>query len=217
LLKGGGLVATEHILAPNGGTASRFQTERPQVNAPRWQGRVNRKKFWILPVKNRIGEGRTVYLPEVIPAIEKPAAEEMRSRFWKLPVNWKLLAESVKWVAGGELAVETDAPETVTIELTRKNDGTYIMLHLLNYGYEKNAVVKNIRVSMSIPGDRKRKRDSDSPDTEKSQVLNFRVVMRIDFVVPILQIYDLVAGEMNIAGFPLYPETSLFSRIIYFK
>ncbi len=201
--RGGGLVATEHTsLYTEWRNRKRDFGLRDlfQINAPRWPGRGKPEAILeIQPVKNQIGNGRVVYLPEVIPALEKPAAEEMRSKFWELPVNWKLLVESVKWAAGGELSVETDAPETVTMEITQKNDGTYRMQHLLNYRYKQNAAVKNIRVSVSIPAERKTESVIlYSPDSEKSQALDFRIVNeRIEFVVPILKIYDLVVVRLE--------------------
>ena len=201
--RGGGLVATEHTSLytewrnrkRDFGLKDLFQT-----NAPRWQGRgIPEEILDIPPVKNLIGEGRVIYLPEIIPAIEKPAAEEMRSPYWKLPINWKLLLESVKWAAGGKFAIETNAPETVTIELTKKNDASYIMLHLLNYNAGKNSVVKNIRVRLDIPADREAYSVIVfSPDADKSRQLDFRIVNdRIEFTLPTLKVYDLVAVELK--------------------
>jgi hypothetical protein len=115
--KGGGLVATEHTSL----YTEWRQRERDfglndlfQTNAPRGLGNRYPERILELPViKNRIGEGRVVYLPEIVPAIKKPTTEEMRRPFWKLPKNWNELIESVKWAAGTGLTLETNAPETV--------------------------------------------------------------------------------------------------------
>ena len=194
---GGGLVATEHTSLYNEyrrrkrdfGLEDLFGT-----TAPRWLGRRYPESILNIPLKkNLIGNGRVVYLPEVIPAIIKPATEEMRSQYWKLPLNWKELIKSVEWAADSELTLETNAPETVAMEVTEKRDSSCIMVHLLNYNNERDPILTNILVSLKIPfnygiGNV----ELFSPDMDKTVNIDFDVEnSRLTFVIPELRNYDL--------------------------
>ncbi len=120
--RGGGLVATEHTSLfttwrshrLDFGLADLFAVQAPEF-VP-WPPRPE-AILAIDPVRRREGEGRVVYLPEVNPAVEKPATEPMTSRYWHLPVNWKELVESVRWAGGDVPLVEIEGPLTVTAEL----------------------------------------------------------------------------------------------------
>jgi hypothetical protein len=204
--KGGGLAATEHT-----SLYTEFRNRKRefglkdlfQTSAPRYLG--NRYPESILNIsvlKSHSGDGRVVYIPEVIPAIPKPATEEMRSLYWKLPLNWKELIESVKWAGGGELIIETDAPETVAIELTGKNDQSSIMLHLLNYNVDRDTVIKNIRVGLNISGGREiNEVEMLSPDLKTPRKLNFQFTQNlVSFTVPELRVYDLMVIRLKKAG-----------------
>ncbi|OFX36630.1 MAG: hypothetical protein A2X03_06635 [Bacteroidetes bacterium GWA2_40_15] len=201
--KGGGLVATEHTSLytewrrrkKDFGLKDLFQ-----VNAPRWLGTNTPESILeIEPVKNSFGRGRIVYLPEVIPAIKKPPTESMLSPYWKLPLNWSELIESVKWAAGNELSLYTDAPETVTIEVTEKKDRSCMMVHLLNYNTERDSILENISLSIKLPNVRNIDRvELFSPDTDKTYNIDFQVKEnRIEFTVPELRVYDLVAIQLK--------------------
>ena len=141
----------------------------------------------------------SLYIPEIIPAIKKPATEEMRSPYWKLPKNWKEMMESVAWAAGTRLTLETNAPETVAIEVTEKEDRSGIIVHLLNYNNERDSVLKNIRVSLEIPD----KQDVDnlevfSPDNNKTVNIDFHIENnRLIFVIPELKTYDLAVISLR--------------------
>jgi len=201
--KGGGLVATEHTSLytewrqrkRDFGLKDLFQT-----NAPRWRG--NRYPESILEVqviKNHIGEGRVVYLPEIVPAIKKPVTEQMRSTYWKLPRNCNELIESVKWAAGTGLTLETDAPETVTMEVTEKKDRSWRMVHLLNYNNERDSIQKNIRIRMKIPNDLEVDNvEVFSPDKNEAYNVEFSVKEnRVAFTLQELRIYNMVAIHLK--------------------
>ena len=121
--QGGGLVATEYSSLYNEWRRSRisfglkdiFNVERPQRNVSE---AIKRE-----PVRNQFGDGRVIYIPAIVPSKERPPTAPMRNRFWKLPLNWMELVESMKWAAGDELSIEVNAPLTVTIELTEKKNG----------------------------------------------------------------------------------------------
>ena len=155
--RGGGLVATEH---------TSLYTEWRQrksgfglddlflIKAPEWQ-RSSREHILNIPIKkNNIGKGRVVYIPGVQPSIPKPPAVAMSSRYWKLPVNWKELIESVQWASVNNLSVSVEAPLTVTMELTQKEDKSALMLHLVNYDLKK-LPIQNIKVDVQVPDGKK--------------------------------------------------------------
>ena len=195
---GGGLIATEHTSLYTEWRQRKDEfglKDLFQVKAGEWDGSgLSEKPLKIATLKNQFGKGRVIYIPEVKPAIEKPPAVDMASRYWKLPVNWKELVEAVKWAAHNELSIEVDAPLTVTIELMGKINNSTLLLHLVNYETARISSVRNIGVSIKIPDEKKVTQVSlFSPDREKDQSLDFSVSKgRIIFSVPQLETYDLV-------------------------
>jgi len=150
-------------------------------------------------IRNRIDGGRVVYIPEVKPAIKKPPASAMTSRYWKLPLNWRELVESVKWAAGNKLSIEVNAPLTVTVEITKKLDKSGLMLHLINYDVSRNPLIRNIGVNLTIHDGKKVEQIIVlSPDNEKIKFIEYNLTEeRVVFQVPQLEIYDLVVIKLN--------------------
>lgn len=154
--EGGGLVATEHssLYTPWRGRRREFGLKDLwRVDAPPWRG-VTRPEdvLEINPVHRTVGRGRVVYVAEVKPAIEKPPTVPMTNQYWKLPENWKILVDAVRWAVGGRLTLEVEAPLTVTAELLKQGDSGRLLLHLINYDLERTPEVKNIQVRIQRPG-----------------------------------------------------------------
>jgi hypothetical protein len=146
------------------------------------------------PLRNTVGNGRVVYIPEVIPSIEKPPASSMLSNYWELPKNFKDLVESVSWAAGKNMSLEVIAPVFVATELTKSLDESKFMLHILNYNAGKDKSVKDIDVSLKVPEGKKVKElFMLSPDKEGIESLAFNIKDgQAVFKVPLLEVYDLV-------------------------
>jgi len=199
---GGGLVATEH---------SSLYTEQRQrrrdfglqdvlkVSAAEWRGaRSEEGLLDTAPVRSQHGKGRVVYIPDVKPAVEKPPAAPMTSRYWKLPANWRDLISAVRWAAGDSFSIEVKAPLTVTAELMAQPNQSRLLVHLVNYDAERNPKVTGIEVSLSVPEGKKLGQAMMlSPDEEKP--LPMPVSMRggrAVIVVPRLQTYGLIVAPI---------------------
>ncbi|MEN8227289.1 MAG: hypothetical protein ABFS38_03975 [Bacteroidota bacterium] len=200
--RGGGLVAT--------GTTSLYTEWRQRkrdfglkdlfrVEAPEWHGRGSKEDILAIPVqKNQVGKGKVVYIPSVTPSVQKPPAALMTSQYWKLPVNWNELIESVQWASGNNLSLAIEAPQTVTMELVEKEDHSAMILHLLNYN-DINDSVNNIKVDVLVPeGKRVTKVSVLTPDGENEQNLQFSESgERIVFTVPQLLTYNMIAMKLE--------------------
>ncbi len=199
---GGGLVATEHtsLLTPwrsrraDFGLADLFAVGAPEfVPWPRRPEAI----LAIDPVRRRVGDGRVVYLPEVKPAVEKPAAEPMTSRYWHLPVNWPELVDSVRWAGGGDPLLEIEGPLTVTAELLSQERENRLLLHLVNYGMEEDPVVRNLQIDLRSGQGEVRKVYTLSPDGGENPGLEFVAEgNRIRFTLPRLETYTLVVIQL---------------------
>jgi hypothetical protein len=198
---GGSLVATEHTSLFN-----EWRQRRPdfaladllKVKAPEWVNRASLEKLLSGPlVKNEIGKGRVVYIPEVRPSVPKPAAVVMAGKYMKLPLNDAELMSAINWAAGGELSVQVKAPQTVVMEIWEKEDKPGMVLHLVNYAH--GTTVSNIDVDIQIPNGKKVKSVTVlSPDAKSEKSLVFKQSgRRGTFTVPSLLIYDVVLVEVE--------------------
>lgn len=147
-------------------------------------------------IRSQFGKGKVAYIPSIEPSLQRPATTTMRSRYWKLPVNYTEMADAVKWAAGKEFSIDVKAPLTVTMELTEQEGK--MMLHLINYNLEKEKLVKNIGVSLKIPdGKQIKELLLLSPDRDKTEPLVYKVRDgRADFTIPGLEAYDLIVVNL---------------------
>lgn len=145
-------------------------------------------------VRGEFGKGRVVYIPYVKPSGKKPSSLPPTNQYWKLPENYNALKDAVKWAAGNSLSLEVDAPLFVTMEWLRQPAENRTLIHLVNYDFRNNPIVKNINVRMALPGGK----DLNeiiilSPDRDKVTV-PFQVREgSLYFTIPELQLYDLIA------------------------
>ena len=202
---GGGLVATEQ--------SSLYTTRRLRrrdfglkdlfkVSAPQWRGRgAPEEDLKIARVENRIGQGRAVYIPAVNPAMEKPRFARMSSEYWKLPLNWKELIDSVKWAASGRLSLEVEAPETLAVvaELMEQPEMNRRLVHLVNYAGPRGHKVSNIETSVELPeGKRAGLVKLLSPDTGETRSVPARMEQgRAIFTVPHLDTYTFAVLDLE--------------------
>jgi glycosyl hydrolase family 42 (putative beta-galactosidase) len=200
--QGGGLVATE-----NTSLYTEWRQRKSdfglkylfQVKAPEWQGRNSKEHILEIPIKkNNIGKGRVVYIPGIQPSIPKPPGVAMTSQYWKLPVNWKELIETVQWASVNNLSLSIEAPITVTMELTHKEDKNSLILHLVNFDH-KNSSVQNIKVDVLVPEGKKVTQIKVlTPDGRDDEILQFKKSgKQAVFTVPLLTIYDIVVINLE--------------------
>ncbi|MDB5121889.1 MAG: hypothetical protein JWP94_18 [Mucilaginibacter sp.] len=201
---GGGLVATEHTSLytewherkRDFGLKDLFN-----VSAPEWHNRSSPEDILDIPVqRNQYGRGRVCYIPEVRAAKKKPATMPMTGQYWKLPLNWSELVESVKSVSNEKFGVDiTEAPLTVTMQLAEKNDHSALVLHLINFAPVSSAI-ENIKVSLKIPSGKSVKGITlMSPDGVGETRLKYteNATGQVMFSVPQLLTYGVILAELK--------------------
>ncbi|HUX10958.1 MAG TPA: hypothetical protein VMW51_09970, partial [Terriglobia bacterium] len=172
-----------------------------KVAAPQWRGpRAPEQDLEMAPLQNRIGQGRVTYIPAVRPAMEKPPAAAMSSKYWKLPLNWKELIDGVRWAAG-RLSLEVKAPETAAVvaELMDQPGKGRRLVHLINFAGPQGDPVSNVEVAVEVPEGKESGRVTLlTPDGGQSRTVAGRTEAgRVHFAVPQLHTYTLAILELE--------------------
>jgi hypothetical protein len=200
---GGGLVVTEHSTLYTEWRQRRRNfglADLLKMDAPAWRGAHEPEQILKgAPARRQFGRGRVVYISEVKPAIPKPPTERMTSQYWKLPLNWRELIDSVKWAAAGRLSLEVSAPITVATELVEQKEKNKLIVHLLNYAVGKTPVVSNVKVNLLLPAGKKAIKVSVlSPDEDSMRTLASTTKDGgVSFILPRLKTYSMAVVQLH--------------------
>ena len=149
------------------------------------------------PVRRNFGRGRSAYIPQVRPAVAKPAGAAMTSEYWKLPVNWQQIVDEVRWAANG-FSLEVKGPPALVAEPLDQPGTGRVLIHLINYD-ERRPAPENIAVSLRIPaGKTVRAVRLASPDAAGTPTLAHTVTGgRAAFTVPRVRTYSVAIVELR--------------------
>lgn len=200
---GGGLIASE-----NTSLFTNWRVRRRDfgledlfgVSAPEWKESAGPGRGAAgAPVRTEFGRGRVAYIPAIQPAVPRPHAESMISKYWKRPLNWKQLVDALRWTVGGSFSVEIKAPPTVTLESLAQDATNTLFVHLLNYAVGRQPVVDGIELSLHLPGGRKVKDvELSSPDQSTTESLKYNFDgQSVAITVPRLATYSVVKVRMR--------------------
>ena len=206
---GGGLVATEDSSLYNEWRRKRqgfglkevYNLEHPpaintlkiQDGATELIQEVNLRKTGSV-INNHYGLGKVVYIPFIEPSIKRPHTEQMKNKYWKLPLNYLEIINEIKWAMRTIPSVQIEAPETVVMELTEQEDKDKMILHLINFNAKKQKSVKDIGITFRVPNEKQiRELFWLSPDRKEKQTLRYTLKDgQAIFRLPYIEVYDVV-------------------------
>lgn len=188
--EGGGLVATEQTSLYDECRRSRGDFALAELFGVSASGRPQS------PVMNTFGQGRIVYVPEVVPvkpfAIPRDATRyhTITNDYWHAPRNFHQLVEAVRWACGGSFTVEVLAPLATTVETLKQEAAKRMLLNLVNYDVERE--VGTVAVTLSVDAGLARI-FAVSPDEEEIQ----EIEPENSFLVDGFAHYKLVVVEFE--------------------
>jgi hypothetical protein len=156
-----------------------------------WLVDIKREKRSVpVVITNTFGLGRVVYIPARMDSVQ---CEKLT------PAIEKLFANSVYWVAQGNVPVQLKADATVGVTLFDQPGRR--VLHLVNYNadtikdYEMIGPVKNIRIKMSVPDGKKI--GSLNLLWQKTKLIFNKKGNWIEYTIPEIGEYEVVVAEFE--------------------
>lgn len=172
------------------------------ISAPRWNG-PDTPETTVSggPVQKAFGNGRVVYVPEIIPATPKPPGAAMTNEYWSSAVNHQALRDAVMWAAGNTITLSTEESlsDTVTMELVHQELEKRLILHILNYDHARHPSIHGVPVAIRVPTSYKVKRVRDlSPDRPgEERSLDWTGGPTARFMVPVVEIYTMIVLDLE--------------------
>ncbi|MFH1825390.1 MAG: alpha-amylase family protein [Candidatus Firestonebacteria bacterium] len=210
---GGGLVITENTACYNEkrrlrekmGLYQLFKNEGLEnifyISSPHTVPKIN-KEIFSQSIKSNFKAGKVIYIPHITPEPDERAYDpfspfkQIHPDMLKLPLNWEELKSAVKWASNEKLSIEVvNAPNTVLIELYKKDISKEIIIHLVNFDLKNS--VKNINVKLKLK-EKVKEVISFSPDRDKIEKIKFvQTEEGVKFVLPLLKIYEIIGVRVK--------------------
>ena len=151
-----------------------------------------------LPQRKHYGQGRVVYIPEVVfdGLLPQPAPYfEIRNLFWKRPKNWKDITEAIRWAADDDIPLQIAGPDFLVANLVEQVEEQRRLIHLVNYNALNVPVIPSVDVSCRLPKGTVAKEISlYEVDSESPTPINFSAgLSTVAFTVPRVKTYAIVA------------------------
>jgi len=141
----------------------------------------------------RLGKGKMVYIPKVIPAVEPGQANKpFEPSRWVLPTNHYQIYYAVKENLSDGLAIVTEAPLTTVMEILNRPKTKETIIHFINFEQDKGLMPFQVQLKKQYK-DEVKSVSFYSPEFDEPQPVEFfKKDGRIIFTVPSMKLYSMI-------------------------
>ncbi|HTW93772.1 MAG TPA: hypothetical protein VMD30_03190 [Tepidisphaeraceae bacterium] len=161
-------------------------------NTGKFDERRREKTANLLATPRTEGNGRIVYIPQIIPAVEVRPGAKMAPPQWVLPKNHAEIYKTIAGALPGGPSITTTAPLTTVMELLIRPPSRQAIAHVINFDARTSPVSFAVEIKHAISAPITRI-SCYTPDADDPIDLPFQELGgRVKFTVPATPVYCML-------------------------